>query len=231
MSDAEQRIESTAYHEAGHYVAFRHLRPEEAESDCGELSIIPDKEKGTLGHHAPVEGGPQVRVRPATEGDNVEAARLGLPAQEFIESYERADIEAYVAELFAGAVAELHRDPGNEQAHLRLREPTSDEVELAEGRTPVEIDGSDRQKAEAWLAWVEEERAARAALRRELKSRAKDLVAAHWDEIVAVAEALLERKRLDAVEAEMVIQVANGDEQAERELADYRQFRFHAQGW
>lgn len=223
---AEQELKSTAYHEAGHYVAFRHLRPEDAESDWGVISIIPDEERGTLGYHAPAEGGPRVRIRAATEADNAEAALLGYPATEFVESSERPDIEAYIVQLFAGAVAEIHRDPGNEDARLRLREPTRDEVEMAENVVPSRVDGSDRDKAEAWLARVEKGRAARAALRRELKRRAKELVAEHWDEIDVVAEALLDRKRLDAEEADLIIRVVNGDEHAERALASYRRFRY-----
>jgi len=51
MDDKELR--ETAYHEAGHYVAKWALVGEAVYGD--NLSIVPDNEKGTLGHCQPLE--------------------------------------------------------------------------------------------------------------------------------------------------------------------------------
>lgn len=48
------------------------------------------------------------------------------------------------------------------------------------------------------------------------------LVAEHWGEISAIATALVQRKRIDAVEAGLIIRIATGDGDAQVELDAYR---------
>ena len=74
MDDKELR--ETAYHEAGHYVAKWALVGEAVYGD--NLSIVPDNEKGTLGHCQPLE--------------------------ENIDSEESC--RAYIISLYAGAAAQ-----------------------------------------------------------------------------------------------------------------------------
>jgi hypothetical protein len=76
--------------------------------------------------------------------------------------------------------------------------------------------------AEAWLACILKDREERAVLRGRLRGRAVSFVAEHWEEISAIATALIERKRIDAVEAGLIVRMATGDEEAARELDTYR---------
>jgi hypothetical protein len=50
------------------------------------------------------------------------------------------------------------------------------------------------------------------------------LVEEHWGEICAVAAELIKRKRIDAIEADLIIRSASGDAEAAGELDRYRAF-------
>lgn len=200
----------TAHHEAGHHVAFRHLRPDAAEVDGGELSIIPNKAAGSLGYHAPDEVGP----RRSSEDASREAGST--------DGFDRKQVEDYIVEVYAGGAAGLRFDPKSRSALWHLSDPTPDEEQEARESGPFSLGGSDRYTAEAWLACLLPDREARAALRRRLRERAVSLVDVHWEEISAIATALIERKRIDAVEAGLIVRVATGDRGAAMDLDRYR---------
>jgi hypothetical protein len=194
----------TAHHEAGHHVAFRHLRPEAARVDGGELSIVPNTATGSVGHHAPDEAGP--RPRPP----------------ESAKAFDRREVEDYIVEVYAGGAAGLRFDSQSRSALWHLSDPTPDEEREARDSGPFAPGGSDRYTAEAWLACISPDREERAVLRRRLRARAVSFVAEHWEEISALATALIERKRIDAVEAGLILRVAAGDNEAATDLDRHR---------
>jgi hypothetical protein len=212
----------TAHHEAGHLVAFRHLRPDAAEVDGGELSIIPNEAVGSLGHHAPGEVGPRPRYEDASEGDKAHARRLRLPPPESTKVFDRQQVEDYIVEVYAGGAAGLRFDPQSRSARWHLSDPTADEEEEARASGPFALGGSDRYTAEAWLACILPGREDRAVLRGHLRGRAVSFVEVHWEEISAIAAALIERKRIDAVEAGLIVRMATGDREASMDLDRYR---------
>jgi hypothetical protein len=212
----------TAHHEAGHHVAFRHLRPDAAEVDGGEISIIPNKVTGSVGHHSPDQVGPTPRYEDASEEDKADARRLRLPPPESTEVFDRQQVEDYIVEVYAGGAAGLHFDPHSRSAHWHLSDPTLDEEREARDSGPFALGGSDRYTAEAWLACIVQDREERAVLRGRLRERAVTFVAEHWEEISAIATALIERKRIDAVEARLIVRMATGDREAALDLDRYR---------
>jgi hypothetical protein len=212
----------TAHHEAGHHVAFRHLRPNAAEVDGGELSIIPNKAAGSVGHHAPDEVGPRPRYEDASEEDKADARRLRLPPPESTEVFDRQQVEDYIVEVYAGGAAGLRFDPQSRSARWHLSDPTPEEEQEARDSGPFALGGSDRYTAEAWLACIFPDREERAVLRGQLRERAVSFVAEHWEEISAIATALIERKRIDAVEAGLIVRMATGDKEAAMNLDRYR---------
>jgi hypothetical protein len=197
----------TAHHEAGHHVAFRHLRPDAAKVDGGEISIIPNKVTGSVGHHSPDEAGPRPRYEDARESTEV---------------FDRQQVEDYIVEVYAGGAAGLRFDPHSRSALWHLSDPTPDEEREARDSGPFSLGGSDRYTAEAWLACIFPDREERAALRGRLRERAVSFVADHWEEISAIATALIDRKRIDAVEARLIVRMATGDKQAAMDLDTYR---------
>lgn len=212
----------TAHHEAGHHVAFRRLRPQAAEVDGGELSIIPNRDTGSLGHHAPDEVGPRPRYEGASEEDQAHARRLRLPPPAGTEVFDRQQVEDFIVEVYAGGAAGLRFDPQSRSARWHLSDPTPEEEQEARESGPFSPGGSDRYTAEAWLACLLPGREERAVLRNRLRDRAMRLVAEHWGEISAIATALVQRKRIDAVEAGLIIRIATGDGDAQVELDAYR---------
>jgi hypothetical protein len=189
----------TAHHEAGHHVALRHLRPDGAGVEGGELSIIPNEAAGSLGHHLPDKAGP-----------------------ESTEMLDRREVEDYIVEVYAGGAAGLRFDPQSRSARWHLSDPTLDEEKEARDSGPFSPGGSDRYTAEAWLACISPDREERAVLRGQLRERATSLVAEHWEEIHAIATALIERKRIDTVEAGLIARMAKGEEGAAVDLDRYR---------
>lgn len=190
----------TAHHEAGHHVAFRQLRPEAAAMDGGEISIIPNRAAGSVGHHATDEVGPRPRPSESTG------------------TFDRREVEDYIVEVYAGGAAGLRFDPRSRSALWHLSDPTPEEEQEAKESGPFALGGSDRYTAEAWLACLSPDRGERAVLRTELRARAVRLVAEHWGEIRALATALIERKRIDAVEAGRIVRTAAGDGGAATDL-------------
>ena len=218
-----------AHHEAGHHVAFRHLRPESAEIDFGEISIVRNEAAGSLGHHAPDEGFGPSGYRPATKKDKAAAKKKGKRLPEFVAVYNKSKIRNYIVELYAGAAAELRYAPKSKYAQRTLSDPTPEEEAVAEETGPLKGEASDRQKAEQWLVEVAPERTARKSLRARLRRRAGNLVKEHWDEISVVAAELLKRKTIDGVEADLAIRIAAGDSDAAGQLQRYRANRAAAE--
>jgi hypothetical protein len=212
----------TAHHEAGHHVAFRHLRPDAAKVDGGEISIIPNEVTGSVGHHSPDEAGPRPRYEDASEEDKADARRLRLPPPESTEVFDCQQVEDYIVEVYAGGAAGLRFDPHSRSALWHLSDPTPDEEREARDSGPFALGGSDRYTAEAWLACIVPDPEERAALRGHLRERAVSFVADHWKEISAIATALIDRKRIDAVEARLILRMATGDRQAAMDLDRYR---------
>jgi hypothetical protein len=201
----------TAHHEAGHFVAFLHLRPDAAEADRGELSIVPNEAAGSLGHHSPDEVGPTRRYEVASEQDKADARSLRLPPPERTEVFNREEVEDYIVEVYAGGAAGLRFDPQSWSARWHLSDPTPDEEQEARDSGPFSPGGSDRYTAEAWLACLMADRGERAVLRGRLRERAVSLVAKYWEEISAIATALIERKRIDACGARLIVALRDGD--------------------
>ncbi|GEJ56937.1 hypothetical protein [Anaeromyxobacter diazotrophicus] len=83
MGDIRKRLRHTAYHEAGHAVASFFL-------GCGNkyLTIVPDKEQGSIGHHVGVPTGKWFQPDVYSDGKH------------------RNKVEARVMVLYAGAIAE-----------------------------------------------------------------------------------------------------------------------------
>lgn len=214
-----------AHHEAGHYVAFLHLRANGSDAEFGTLTIVPDEEGGSLGRFAPLDGAPEGRLRPLTDEEKAEYERQGWPTDREIEEFDPKDIENYIVELYAGGAAELRHSPEGESARWHLAHPDADEEATAESVGPFRAGQSDREKAEAWLAWVAPDRVARAELRDQLKHRAKDFVEEKWTEIVIVAGELMTWKTIDGYEAALAIRIAAGDTDAEIALEEYRELR------
>ena len=121
----------TAHHEAGHHVAFRHLRPEVPEADAGELSIIPNTTIGSVGHHATPGAGPGPRPAAATG------------------AFDRQEVEDYIVEVYAGGAAGLRFDPRSRSALWHLSDPTLEEGtggRRIRGRSPWEAPIGTRRK-------------------------------------------------------------------------------------
>jgi len=215
----------TAHHEAGHFVALRRLRADEEAGDPGLISIIPNEEAGSLGHHAPIDGCPRERYVPITDDDKLAMKLQEGTKVDIVVGFAPLDVENYIVQLYAGGAADLRHNPGSMSAKWHLSDPTSDEEEEAEVVGPFEAEDSDRHKAEAWLAYLAPDRKQRAALRAELRDRAMAFVEEHWDDICAVAAELLKKKTIDGFEADFAIRIAAGDGEAAGELERYLALR------
>lgn len=111
-----------------------------------------------------------------------EFGTLGHDRDGLSDSGSAADMEAYVLSCYAGRHAQLRIDPSDQGG--------------------CEIDDEIASEVLRWFRWESREQ--------QLRDRAAALVAAHWPEIVAVAEELLRHGSLDESEVETIADIAIG---------------------
>jgi hypothetical protein len=119
------------------------------------------------------------------------------------DSSER-EIWRVIVHLFAGHAAELQFDPAR-KAGARITARDDDE------------------KAGVFLRQLREKKSEQNKLEARLRSLASSLIDEHWPSVAALAQELLEHRKLDVDEATWIVAVAEG-ERAKKEL-EYRRRR------
>jgi hypothetical protein len=110
-------------------------------------------------------------------------------------------VEDLIVGLYAGFAASVRADPEREAIH----------------RTTA---GHDDDVAAYWLRLLD---GSPSEVEARLRARASEVVADHWEEIEALADALLEFEVLGQTEAEAVLEASRGDDGAAQYLAMCRQ--------
>lgn len=127
----------------------------------------------------------------------------------FSDAKTRKDAERCIVVLYAGFAAQVRFFP---RSAKRARANAAD----------------DDEKAERLLAILEPNAKRRQGLEEGLRRQAANFVADHWDEVVAVAEDLLERGTVPGEEAELLLQALAGDSEARTVLATLRDARWNS---
>lgn len=178
-----------AHHEAGHYVAQRYLLPD---SGTIRLSIVRDRARGTLGHHAPLEGPPE-HVRRITTRDRAQLERLGVSGRSHISYFKEKDVIAFAVCSYAGAAAELRFDPSNpERVKAGARADDAYAAALLGSEGADGIPGIGRPELES-----------------SCRTRAARFVDRHWQEIEGIAAELLRLREMDGEVAQALLDVIN----------------------
>jgi hypothetical protein len=186
-SSAKKRLDSTAYHEAGHaVVGFSEGVP----TRLIRVSIVPDPEAGTLGH---VSRGKYPRVLDTEWGEDGKPRRFYREFNPEFDDPHLVDrqLRPRVVECFAGVLAEK-RFTGRRHNWLGAES----DMRIAVGLVDY-ITGSPRQaqKYTEYL-WVV----------------AEDAVVLHWAEIGELAKELLVRKTMTGHETKAFLQAGTAAE-------------------
>ena len=185
IRDIEKSMETTAYHEAGHAVLSFFLMP-----------------------HTKIE---QVTVAPRSE-------TLGFVSynnDEYVDASSKEDLFSNICVLLGGRMATIHKygEQGIETGAVSDLEIASLQVYAAiaifgmdEKLANISVNGIEQgytkelfneQIQERMLVWLQE-----------AKTKAAQEVATHWDAIEAVAQALIKKEVIDALELQTLIQTS-----------------------
>ncbi len=120
------------------------------------------------------------------------------------DTFDDADVEAVIVELFAGYAAQVRFDPSSREW----------------ARTTADDDDEEAKDFIGLLSTNEDP----AEVEQRLRCRAAELVAEHWPSIEALAAELLKEKTLSDEAAELIVDIACGRAKSV-ELENYRLLR------